>query len=119
VAKLLQADKAGQVSLIDQQQAREVRRSLFGFSVPKLRILGGSDSAEAKEITAKVSRVRGTAEGRFLLTLEDGAVWQTVERPKEGQRPRSGSTVRIRKAALGSYFMNIDGNRAVRASRAE
>jgi hypothetical protein len=119
VAQLLGASRAGQVSVIDQQQAREVRRSLFGFSVPKLAIFGGGDGEEAKELTAKVTRVRQSPDGRYTVQLEGGAWWETVQRPDTGEGPRIGGTVRLRKAALGSYFMNIDGNRAVRARRVE
>ena len=119
VGQLVQASRSGQVSVIDQQQAREVRRSLFGFSVPKLGIFGGGDAGDAKELTAKVTRVRQSPDGRYTVQLEGGAWWETVQRPDAGEGPRIGSTVRLRKAALGSYFMNIDGNRAVRARRVE
>jgi hypothetical protein len=118
VARLLQAQRSGELSLIGRTQAREARRSLFGFSVPKLPFLGG-DEDESGEITAIVQAVRAAPDGRYRIRLESGAVWETVERPRQGDGPKRGSTVRIRKAALGSYLMNIDGNRAVRARRAE
>lgn len=119
VARLLQAQRSGELSLVGRSQAREARRSLFGFSVPKLPFLGGGDEAGANELTATVQAVRSQPDGRYRVRLQDGAVWETVERPRQGQEPRRGSTVRIRKAALGSYLMNIDGNRAVRARRSE
>lgn len=119
VARLLEAQRSGELSLIGRSQAREARRSLFGFSVPKLPFLGGGDEGETNELTATVQAVRSQPDGRYRIRLQDGAVWETVERPRQGQEPRRGSTVRIRKAALGSYLMNIDGNRAVRARRSE
>lgn len=119
VGQLVQATRAGQVTVVDQQQARAVRRSLFGFTVPRIGIFAGDDGDEAKELTAKVQRVRQGPDGRYRIELDGGAWWETVQRPEAGQGPRIGSTVRLRKAALGSYFMNIDGNRAVRARRVE
>lgn len=119
VGRLLQAQRSGDLSLISRRQAREARRSLFGFSVPKLPFLGGDEGDGAGELTATVQGVRAAPDGRYRVRLEDGAVWETVERPRQGEGPRQGSTVRIRKAALGSYLMNIDGNRAIRARRSE
>lgn len=117
VGRLLGATKQGRVNVIDERQATEVRRSLFGFSVPKLAILGAGDKQDTAEITGKVTRVSAKPDGRYHLQLEDGAVWETVERPRRGEGPNVGSEVRLRWAALGSYLMNIDGRRALRARR--
>lgn len=119
VASLLLASSAGQVSLVDQQSARAVRRSLFGFSVPNLAILGNDKEGDARELTAKVRSASATGDGRFRIRLDDGALWETVERPRAGEGPRAGSVVRLRRAMLGSFFMNIDDHRAVRARRVE
>ena len=56
-------------------------------------------------------------DGKWSLELEDGAVWVQTESATLGRRPKDGSTVEIRKAAMGSYFINIDGQRAIRAKR--
>lgn len=119
VAGLLGAARAGQLSLVDQQSARAVRRSLFGFSVPNLAILGNDKEGEARDLTAKVRSASATGDGRFRIRLDDGALWETVERPRAGEGPRAGSVVRLRRAMLGSFFMNIDDHRAVRARRVE
>ena len=33
------------------------------------------------------------------------------------REPKKGSKVEIRKASMGGYFMNVDGQRAIRARR--
>lgn len=119
VGELVAAARAGQVTVVDQQSARAMRRSLFGFSVPNLKILSGGDNAESQSLEAKVQSARATPNGRYRIRLTDGAIWETVERPDAGEEPRTGSVIRLRRAMLGSYFMNVDGHRAVRARRVE
>lgn len=111
---------SGDLLLIDRRQTQQVRRNLFGFPVPDLGLLGGrKDEEETNEIEGQVTTARHIGDGRYRLRLADNAVWLTTERSRAGAEPRAGSKVRIRKGALGGYFMTIDGNRAVRATRSE
>ena len=51
------------------------------------------------------------------MVLEDGAVWRQIDGESPFNAPHAGSTVKIRRAALGSFFLNIDGQTAIRAQR--
>ena len=51
------------------------------------------------------------------MELEDGGVWAQTDNELIGHDPHRGSKVEIKKAAMGSFFMKIDGQRALRARR--
>lgn len=75
-------------------------------------------AGEIEELTARVSSVVQQTQGVYLLTLEDGAVWQFAETVDFAYRPpRSGSTISIDRAALGSFLMVFDNQRSVRVRR--
>jgi len=95
---------------------KETRRSLFGFSLPKLPFLGDRDQEET-EITAKLKGARSLGYGKWRLVLEDGAVWETTEGNRDQVIPRVGTSVKIKRGVLGSYMINIDGTRGVKAVR--
>jgi hypothetical protein len=116
-----EAEAKGDVVVVDRAQAREVRRQAFGFSLPSLDIFdrGGSGADDsADRMTAKVARAYRRGDGKWVFELEDGAVWSQVDDAALPKGARGGSEVAIRKAALGSFFMNVDGQRAIRATRA-
>ncbi|BBC73056.1 conserved hypothetical protein [Altererythrobacter sp. B11] len=73
---------------------------------------------EAERISARVTSVREREPGVYLVGMEDGAQWlfsESVDRFY--QPPRKGDTVEIRRAALGSYLMQIGKQAAVRVER--
>lgn len=109
------------IVVVDREAVRETRKSLFGFELPKLPFLNGGDKDEAepeqKEITAKIATASAIGNGRWQITLDNGAIWQTTE-SSPILDPRAGDTVRIHRAAMGSYFINVSGQRGVRARRA-
>ena len=125
-AALAAAVEAKDVAIVDRQEIRRARRSLFGFALPSFSFLGGDDrggaqdadparEAEFQEINSTVKSARASGSyGRFDITLDDGAVWQNTETLRVA--PRSGAAVRIRRAAMGSYFLRVDGI-SVRAIR--
>lgn len=115
--RLAREVESREVTILDRGDVRETRRSLFGFSLPKLKLFGGDedDDPEFTEINTTVARVRPLEYGKLSFTLPDNAVWQTTEPVRS--RPSVGSTVRIKQAAMGSYFISFDGGRTVRGMR--
>lgn len=114
------AQEMGEVIIIDQQQARAARRQAFGLELPTLSILDrGADKAETETLQAVVKAVRSDAEGRLVMTLEDGAVWRQIDDKSLGKSPKPGAAVEIRKAAMGSYLMKIGSQPAIRVRRSE
>jgi hypothetical protein len=118
-AALTEAAGSGKVVVVDREDVRETRRSLFGFSLPKLPFFSGDDSADAQEdeLTAKVAAAGSIGHGKYRIRLESGALWETTEGRSTMADPRSGDTVVIKRGPLGSYMMRIAGQRALRAKR--
>jgi hypothetical protein len=114
------AQETGDVIIIDKTSARAARRQAFGLNLPTLSILDrGADKAETETLQAVIATARMDAEGRLVMTLEDGAVWRQIDDQSLGKPPKPGATVEIRKAAMGSYLMKIGSQPAIRVRRSE
>lgn len=119
-ASLLNATRTGEVNVVDRGQLRQARRSLFGFSMPKLPFFAGDRSAEDDQPTldTKVTSVRALENGRYRVGIAEGrAVWETTESYLNFTPPRVGDAVVIRRGPLGSYFLGFAGQRGVRGRR--
>lgn len=104
------------VIVLDRQQVRATRRSLFGFSLPRLSLFGGDDDGrdDPVEIETKVGSLRSLGYGKWLIGLPDGASWQTTDSVQS--KISVGEAITIKKGSLGGYFIRVD-NRSVRAGR--
>jgi hypothetical protein len=124
VAKLKTATEQREVVVVDKEQVRKTRRSLFGFSFPDLpAIFGGGDGKgetpdepEFRQIESTIVNVGSRGDGKWIMVLPDGATWQYAEINRYVE-PTRGDKILIKKAALGSFMANIDGQRAVRVER--
>lgn len=116
--ELSQAVERNDVVILDRQDVRETRRSLFGFNLPKLPFFRGGDDNEKEEfqeIDSSVTGLRSLGYDKFSVTIEGGAVWRTTEPVRK--QPRVGDKIRIKRGAIGSYFMSFDDGRAVKGMR--
>ena len=121
VAEMDAAASKAELVVVDRGQIRKTRRSLFGLNLPNLGIFGGGDAerreAEAfTEIESTISSARISGY-RWLVVLEDGARWIQIDSKSLTRDPKAGQKIRIRKAALGSFLANIDGQTAIRMHR--
>lgn len=105
------------VAVVDREELRKTKRSLFGFTLPKFSLLGEDDDKEGafQEIKSTVSSARHLGYGKWAINIAEGAVWQTDEALRDP--PRSGQAIEIRKGAMGGYFVKIGNGRSARASR--
>jgi hypothetical protein len=118
VAAMAKAQTTGDLVAIDRAQRRAARRQAFGMSLPSLAFLDrGERPEEASSLTTTVTGVTRTPDGKWVITVEGGAVWRQTDDNELAREPRIGSAVRIRKAALGSFFVNIDRQQALRMRR--
>jgi len=70
------------------------------------------------EIEARITDVRRREPGVYLLTLEGGAQWLFSDSVStDFGVPRKGDTVRLSRAALGSFLMRFDDQKSVRVRR--
>lgn len=116
---LASASQAGTIVVLDREEIRNTRRSLFGFNLPRLPFFRGDDGEDKaqEEILAKVQSAQDVEYGKWRIVLNDGAVWQTTEPEGRLFPPRLGQDVRIKRGALGSFMLSVNGQRSVRAMR--
>lgn len=68
-------------------------------------------------ITARAVSARDNGIGHWLITLDNGARWQLLEREPDFIPPRRDETVQIRRGALGGYLMDLSHQNSVRVTR--
>lgn len=120
-AALVSATASGDVTIVDRGQVRQVRRSLFGFSIGRLPFFSGSKNVEAdaepKELQSTLGSFQPIGNGFFRFTLADPqSTWESIE-PSDVFEPKRGSTVKISHGALGSYWADISGQPSVKVRR--
>jgi hypothetical protein len=127
-AKLDEAESTGQVVVVDREQARQVRRDIFGLQLPSLDIFnlggGGKGAAatvakgeEVDKLLATVKEARQLGDGKWTIELDTGAVWRQIENSDIALDIRPGQTVEIRKGAIGSFVMKVGGQPGFKAHR--
>jgi len=120
VSALDAAAKNDELVVVDRSQIRQARRSLFGLTLPDLGIFGGGKAErEGEGISEIESTIRRAyySSYRWNIILDDGARWVQIDTRDPARDPRAGQTIRIRRAALGSFLANIEGQRAIRVRR--
>ena len=106
--RVRRAQTEGSLVAVDRAQVQEMQRESFGFSLPSIANLlpqradGQSDEPESVEL--QVTEVIAHGNGNHTFVMADGQRWTQVE----GQRAtnvRAGDTIRIRRAAMGSFLL--------------
>jgi hypothetical protein len=110
------AAKKDEIVLADKDSMKEARRGLFGFSIPKIRLFGVGDN-EIKELMTTIRSARRDGDGRWHVELADGARWVQIDSRELAVDAKPDMPIKIRPAALGSYFANISGQTAIRMKR--
>ena len=116
---VVQAAYAGrQLVVLDQEGVRRAKRSIFGFSIPRFKLFGGSgaDEPEVLEIEGKLTAVRALPYDHYSFALDDGSVWQTTD-PEPYETPKVGQMLKIRAGAVGSYFARYASGRGTKVKR--
>lgn len=123
-AALDTAEQKGEVVVVDRERAEKVRRQAFGFSLPSLdifdrpaRAAAGGPPPALERVTAVLAAARQRPDGKWILELEDGAVWTQTDSETFRRPVKKGDPVEIRRATMGGYFINVAGQRALRVTR--
>lgn len=102
--------------VLDRAEVQRAKRSLFGFSLPSIKLFGGGDDDDAlKELTAVMRSSVQLPGGLIRFDLEDNSVWETTEQVMLA--PRKGDRVTIKAGTLGSYVATAPGRRSARVRR--
>lgn len=120
---LVTAADEGDLSVVNREELRKTRRTLFGFSLPDFGIFGRGDKAKEKDeadeieiLNTTIASSRRTADGLEITTAE-GAVWAIDSPPRRLMAPKAGQPVEFRKGSLSSYFIRINGQGGVKGRR--
>lgn len=121
VGAILAANEAGDVQVIDKEDVRETRRSLFGFSLPNIGLFGGGDDddKEDEQLETTIASVRYIGRGSARFTTSEGAVWELNNIPSRLRTIKAGDPVVFRKASLGYFFVRIAGQTGIKGRRVE
>jgi hypothetical protein len=118
------ADEARDIRIVDREAVRETRRGLFGFSLGSLNLFGNGDSDEqaadsdaVNEIETSIREIGRNGDGRMVFALANGQRWVQADAAVRGRSPQAGESIRIRRAAMGSYLANVGGRQAFRVRR--
>jgi hypothetical protein len=117
---LLAATSKGDVAVVDKGEVRKARKSLFGFSVPRIPFFSGDDTADAVSDTLEstIKSASGIGYGKFRMVIAEGnAVWETTETYATMREPRAGDKIVIKRGPLGSYLLRIGSNRGLKGKR--
>jgi hypothetical protein len=119
-AAMQQAAERHDLVVVDRQQVRATRRTLFGIELPRLPFFGGGDEDKQDEISQIDGVIDGAYQdgsGRWIFRLKDGGTWAQVDDNVIALRPRAGDKVLVKRAALGSYMLRVGNQPGVRVKR--
>jgi hypothetical protein len=118
VATMAGADSKGDLITLDQEQRKAIRHQAFGFSMPSFSLFDkGEKPEQASAATFKIAQAWQDAYHRWNFRLETGAVWRQIDDNELYHDPHPGSVADIKKGALTSFFMKVDGQEAIRVVR--
>jgi hypothetical protein len=120
VAALQTAQSTNQLVIADREQVREARLGLFGLTLPRIKLFDG-DGDEGDKIEAIdgiIQSAQTIRSGKWVIRLEDGAVWQQTDPPRSTmRRPKAGDSIVIERAALGSFLAKVNDGRGFKVRR--
>lgn len=117
---LVQAANTGTVAVVDQNEIRQARHSLFGFSLPKIPFFSGDSTTDEaqRQLDSTITSVRALNNGYYRVVIADNnAVWETTDSTISFDPPRPGQKISILRGKLGNYFLRINGQLGVRGRR--
>ena len=119
VDSLGKALSGGSLVVVDREDIRRTRRSLFGFTLPRLPFFKGDNSQDdtPEEIIAKIASVKALPNDMWAIVLDGGAEWHTVQEGSMQSAPKAGQKITVRSGALGSYRVSVAGRPGLRAIR--
>ena len=72
---------------------------------------------EIKQVIARATAATNDGIGHWTITLDNGTIWKMSETVPNFEPPHVGDAIRIRRASLGSFLMDVNFQTAVRVTR--
>ncbi len=102
--------------VVDRDEVRRTKRTLFGLSLPKFPLLGG-DGEEVSQIDGVIDGVGRNRDGGYVFLLQDGSRWSQTDSRPIALEPERGDKVVVKRAALGSFMLSVGKQPGVRVQR--
>lgn len=117
--RMVAAERRQDVVIVNREDVRKARRSLFGLALGPNDVFAGrsSPSDRIEKLDTTLLSAREIGNGRWSLILTEGGRWQTTEAWTLTADLKSGMNVTIHPGALGSYVARVGNQRAVRVQR--
>jgi hypothetical protein len=117
-ATLESAAERNDLVVVDRQQIRKTKRTLFGLSIPNLDIFGDDDKEpEVKSIDSTIASARRDPTGKWVVRLQEGAFWRQIDDRPLAMSPKPGNKVQINRTPMGSYMMRVGSQPGIRVRR--
>lgn len=114
------AKERQEIVVTDKAEIRQTRRKLFGFALPSSSVLGSDDSsAESSRLETQVASARRNRDGGWIVQLSEGGTWEQIDSRMLALSPKNGQKAIVTKGVLGSYFVSIDGQPAIKMRRVQ
>jgi hypothetical protein len=118
VGELQAADASREISFADKATVKKTRRGLFGFDLPDFGLFGSDDEEDqVKRVETTVVSASNTSDGGYRIAMADGSVWVQIDNKPMPLAPRPGQKIEIKTAALGTYFLSLEGRPSIRVRR--
>lgn len=118
VAAFETARAEGSVVVLSRDEVEETRRRSFGFDLNVLNPFDRADRpVELDSIETTLTSTRTVAGGKLLFTLADGSTWLQIDSSSPYVPRGQNQPIRVRRASLGSYMLNVDGGPPIRVRR--
>jgi len=119
-ALLAAASDRRDIIVTDKGEIRKTRRKLFGFAMPSSTLLGDdADNEKVDRLESSVSSARRNRDGGWIVQIAEGGTWEQIDSKSLALSPKPGQKVVVTKGALGSFFMSIDGQAALKMRRVQ
>jgi hypothetical protein len=137
VAALKAAEARGDVTIVSKQQLATAQKENFGLAAPPSvaqSVARATTAAPAPgvakpapapkveddkpdRVTLQVKAIARGADGRLTVVMENGQVWKQSDDMKLAGLGQGPWTAEVRKGAVGTFLMNINGRTAIRVKR--
>ncbi|MEM1133610.1 MAG: hypothetical protein AAGH53_11785 [Pseudomonadota bacterium] len=117
VQSFSQAQNSGEVIVAERKDVEQARRELFGLSLSENPLFADKDDEGVNSITATVTAVRQTRDGKWIMALDTGARWIQTEARRTRRGPRDGDVVEISRGTFGAFIARPEGGRSFKVKR--
>ena len=114
-AAMASATDAQDLLIIDRGTVRATKRSLFGLTLPNIKLFGGNDNEEVDQIEGMIRSVYTTRDGAAVFVLADESRWQQTD--GSDTFAKAGQPIVVKRASLGGFMAKVNGQAAVRVMR--